>query len=194
MGVFDLRPLRWFLVAVAVSAAILGLAYGAGIVLRILYPLPYTELIGDAAARYDLDPFLVAAVIRVESRFFEGAVSEPGARGLMQVLPDTGRWVAEQIGIGDFRPAMLFDPRTNITIGTWYLAYLRVEFGDNPTAALAAYNAGRGTVLEWLDGGVWDGTAEALERIPYPETRVFVERVLRDREIYNVLYAGSFNR
>jgi len=156
---------------------------------RWLYPLPYSESVFAAAARHGLDPLLVAAVIRVESRFHPGAVSAAGARGLMQVLPGTGEWVAGRIGLRGFRAEMLYDPAVNVAIGTWYLAYLRDEFGGSVPASLAAYNAGRQVVAEWLAAGLWDGSERSADRIPFPETRRFVRAVLRDYRVYRLLYA-----
>lgn len=173
--------LRGALLALAVATA--GIA-----LLRSLYPLPYRDLVAAAAARHGLDPCLVAAVIRVESRFHPGAVSSVGARGLMQVLPETGAWVAGRMGLQPFRAEMLYDPAVNVAIGTWYLAYLRDEFGGSLPASLAAYNAGRQPVRQWLAAGLWDGSERGLARVPYPETRRFVRWVLRDYRVYRLLY------
>ncbi len=175
-------PFPLLLVAVAaVAAAFLGA--------RWLYPLHYRDLVFAAAVRHGLDPWLVAAVIRVESRFNPGAVSSAGARGLMQVLPGTGEWVAGRIGLRAFRAEMLYDPEVNVAIGTWYLAHLRDEFGGSVPASLAAYNAGRQVVAEWLAAGLWDGSERGAGRIPFPETRRFVRAVLRDYRVYRLLYA-----
>lgn len=180
-------------------AALGGLVFGALLGIRWLYPFPYRDIIVAQSGRLGLDPRLVAAVIRVESRFFPGAVSSVGARGLMQVLPETGRWAAGRLGLTGFRSEMLYDPVVNITIGTWYLAHLLDQFeGRAPAAgarlptglpaALAAYNAGRQVVDAWLAVGVWDGTEAGANRIPFPETRAFVRRVLRDYRVYRALY------
>lgn len=180
------------LLAAALAAALLAVALWG--LARLLYPLPYRDLIFAAAARHGLDPLLVAAVVRVESRFHPGAVSSVGARGLMQVLPGTGEWVAGRIGLEPFRADLLYDPEVNLAIGTWYLAYLQDEFGGRLPAALAAYNAGRETVRRWLAAGEWDGEARTLGRVPYPETRRFVRLVLRDYRIYRFLYAPARDR
>lgn len=183
------RALRIALLAVVLAATT---GYGAAAAARWLYPLAHDEVIAADAARNGLDPFLVAAVIRVESRFLPEAVSEVGARGLMQVLPATGRWVAAQIGIPRYRDDMLFDPAVNIAIGTWYLAYLRAEFDGGLPASLAAYNAGRHNVRQWLASGRWDGSERGLAAVPFPETRLFVHRVLWDYRVYSRLYRDRF--
>ncbi len=155
---------------------------------RSAYPLTYYEYIAASAARYQVDPFLVAAVIKVESKFDPHAVSSQGARGLMQIMPATGLWAAQQMGLKDFEEGMLFDPQTNIQIGTWYLANLSREFDGALPLVIAAYNGGRGKVNSWLSTGVWDGTYAGREAIPYAETRAFLKRVLDNYEGYRNLY------
>lgn len=166
------------------GSALLGLR----VVAYTLYPFPYREVITAEARANDLEPLLVAAVIRVESKFQPDRVSSRDARGLMQVVPETGLWVAEQMNIGPIEADDLFDVEVNVAIGTWYLASLRDEFDQNLVAALAAYNGGRGNVNHWMEEGVWDGHLDTLDRIPYRETREFVRRVLDDYQIYRWLY------
>ena len=162
---------------------------------RIFYPLHYREIIVEHSDRNDLEPQLVAAVIRVESNFNSAAVSKKGARGLMQIMPQTGTWIAGQMGMDDFAPEKLFDPMVNITMGTWYLRDLYRSFNDNAYAALAAYNGGRGHVSRWLEEGIWDGSKENINDIPFSETRNFVMRVKRAYHRYHQLYdAKEFNR
>ncbi len=155
---------------------------------RSMYPLAYYEHIAKNAASYKVDPYLVAAVIKVESKFDPDAVSSQGARGLMQIMPATGVWAAEQLGLENFEEGMLFDPMINIQIGTWYLANLSREFDDKLPLVIAAYNGGRGTVNSWVKSGTWDGTYERREDIPYAETRAFLKKVLDNYEGYRNLY------
>lgn len=159
---------------------------------RLIYPLVYKELIVEHARRHNLEPQLVAAVIRVESNFYSEAESPKGARGLMQIMPQTGAWAAAQAGINDFTPDQLFDPWTNIYLGTWYLHDLKRSFNENIYAVLAAYNGGRGHVKRWLEEGVWDGSRENLEDIPFAETRSFVLKVERAYRRYLELYKDEF--
>jgi len=156
------------------------------------YPTPYKDLVTQYCAEHNVDPFLVTALMRVESRFRPHVVSEKGARGLMQVMPDTGRWVAEELGIDGFDPEMLHDPRVNLRIGTWYLASLEREFGGDKVLVLAAYNAGRGNVRKWLDTSRWTGRIEEIESIPFPETREYVRKVLSLYEAYVRVYDGQW--
>lgn len=154
---------------------------------RLLYPTPYKEAVFFYASQHGLDPFLVLALIRTESKFYPLAVSSTGAKGLMQLMPDTASWVAERLGT-EFEEERLFDPEYNIRLGTWYLAYILKEFDGNLVAALAAYNGGKQKVREWLVTGTWSGSTQDLDRIPFLETRGFVRRVLRDYSIYYWLY------
>ncbi|MDQ7794891.1 MAG: lytic transglycosylase domain-containing protein [bacterium] len=179
-------------IALMVLAVVAGWTF-----LRWQYPLLYEDVIRHHAAELGLDPMLVAAVIRVESRFRPDAVSPKGALGLMQVMPDTGRWIASQFEMDDFSPEMLLDPFLNIRFGTWYLAHLQEEFRGDTVMALAAYNGGRSRVREWARAADWipgegrvDGEATSfpLGLIPQGETRDFVIRVVRDHSLYRHLY------
>lgn len=153
-------------------------------VLYGLYPYPYRDAIEAAAARHGLDPLFLAAVIRTESRFRPDAVSPRGAMGLMQLLPATARELAGPA----FDPAELLAPETNIELGARYLAQLTERFGGRTAAALAAYNGGQANVRAWLAQGLWDGTYEDAARIPFVETRRFVQRVELARRMYGWLY------
>lgn len=172
---------------------LLVVALVAVALLRWAYPLHYRDAIAAHAAGAGLDPALVAAVIRVESGFDPQAVSPRGARGLMQVMPATGEWVASQIGVTGFEVADLHDPETNIEIGTWYLADLLRTFDGDLVLALAAYNGGRGNVSRWLEdqtqAAVREGSLDQrLAAIPFAETRRFVRRVLDGYRVYRLLY------
>ncbi|QIA26451.1 lytic transglycosylase domain-containing protein [Thermaerobacter sp. PB12/4term] len=156
-------------------------------VLYAAYPVPMAALIQREARACGLDPLLVAAVIRRESGFEPRAVSSRGARGLMQLMPETGAWAASRLGIEGFHPDRLFEPEVNLRLGCWYLAYLLDRFGGDPVAALAAYNGGEGTVEDWMARGHWH-PAQGPGEIPFPETRHFVAGVLRDYRVYRWLY------
>ncbi len=158
---------------------------------RYAYPLPYYEYIAESAARHQVDPFLVAAIIKVESKFDPKAVSPRDARGLMQIMPATGVWAAGMMGLRDYTEDMLFDPMFNIEIGTWYLANLKKEFDGRLPLVIAAYNGGRGKVNAWMGEGVWDGTYENREGIPYTETRAFLQRVLDNYQEYRSIYTRT---
>ena len=172
-------------------AAVALLAWGARAAVYSAFPIPYRAAVLQGAAAGGIDPRLVVSVMRVESRFRPGAVSGAGAVGLMQVTPPTGAWVAAQrAGNAPFEAAMLRDPGYNVSVGSWYLGYLIRLFGGRVPPALAAYNAGTGPVQRWLRSGRWDATSGGATTIPYPETRLFVQRVLATYAIYRALYPG----
>lgn len=156
-----------------------------------IFPFPYRQTVEDHALRRGLDPFLVAAVIRTESKFRPRALSPQGAQGLMQMMPDTARWVAQASGEGDFALEQLNDPEVSVRFGTWYLASLRREFQGNEILMLAAYNGGRGTVRQWMAQYGWTMDFRDVQAIPYGETREYVERVLASKEKYAQLYGSK---
>ena len=158
---------------------------------RLFYPIPYRDLIRQYSQENKVDPFLVAAIIKTESKFDPKVKSQRGAIGLMQVMPETGQWIAEQIKLESFESKDLLDEETNIRLGTWYVANLLKQFKQE-IVAISAYNAGRGNVKRWIDDGVWDGTAENLEHIPFGETRSYVKKVVNYRQTYKEIYDNKF--
>jgi len=151
------------------------------------FPLQYEELIFYYSELRDLDPFLVMGLIRAESTFRSHVTSPVGASGLMQIMPTTGEWLAERMGIS-FTEDDLFRPAYNIRMGTYYLRLLINMFGYIDTA-LAAYNGGMGNVTNWLSDDRYSADGATLHTIPFPETREYVERVNRYTEIYRELYS-----
>lgn len=122
----------------------------------LVYPLEYDYIVREYARVNGVRPSLVAAVVLAESKFKDNASSHRGASGLMQIMPETGEWIAEETGMVGFKPEMLNDVSTNLRMGTWYLAYLLREYDGNTVLALAAYNAGHGYVDEWMKEYGWD--------------------------------------
>jgi soluble lytic murein transglycosylase len=155
---------------------------------QYIYPFPKKQAVFYYAEHNDLDPYLVAAVIRTESKFFSEARSVKGAIGLMQIMPETGRWVAGEINYPDFSTEDLYDPDINIRFGTWYLASLKGEFQANENLMLAAYNGGRGNVKQWMRQFSWSENFREVDQIPFRETREYVKKVLDAREKYRKLY------
>ncbi len=154
---------------------------------RILFPQPYWSTILAESSRNNLDPYLVASLIRQESEFNPSAISGANAFGLMQLLPSVGRQMAREEGIGPIATRQLLDPVLNIRLGTRYLRQLLDHFGNVPEYALAAYNAGENRVTDWQSAGPYSGMDEFVESIPFTETRGYVESILRNREIYHEL-------
>ena len=154
---------------------------------RILFPEPYWETIRAESARNNLDPYLVASLIRQESEFNSSAISHANAFGLMQLLPSVGRQMAREEGLGAIAPRQLLDPVLNIRLGTRYLRMVMDHFGGVPEYALAAYNAGESRVADWQAAGPYTGLDEFVESIPFTETRGYVEAILRNREMYRAI-------
>ena len=131
---------------------------------------------------------MIYAVIKVESKFDERIESHQGARGLMQVMPETARWVSQELKYQNFHEDMLFEPEHNIMMGSWYLRYLLKQFNGNLVTALAAYNGGETNVKKWLNNGTWSGSFNDLANIPFKETRNYVYKVFMDYNTYKELY------
>ncbi len=157
---------------------------------QLVFPRPYwSELTADAQS-HDLDPYLVAALIRQESEFNPGAVSRANAYGLMQLLPSTGKQLAKQQGEKHFATSELLDPATNLRLGTADLRKSIDRYSGQIEYALAAYNAGDVPVRNWIAANNYKDIAEWVESIPYTETREYVQSILRNREVYRAVYAG----
>lgn len=146
-------------------------------VLALSFPLQVVDLVKETDPAVS-DPYLVAAVMREESRFNPRAVSITGALGLMQIMPQTGRTLARELGEEDFDSKELFDPKTNIRYGSRYLDELSKLFDNNAILAIAGYNAGPNAAARWKDA-YRVAPDEFIESIPYPETRLYTKRVLK---------------
>lgn len=158
------------------------------------YPTAYTGLIAQYAEEYDLDPYLVTAIMRCESSNDPEAVSNVGAVGLMQVMPDTGEWIAHKLGMDDsYDASLLYDPDTNIRFGCWYLNFLNNRFERDVKQVVAAYNAGHKSVEGWLADARFSSGGELLS-IPYEETARYYEKVMAAYENYRALYPELFSR
>jgi soluble lytic murein transglycosylase len=154
--------------------------------LRLRYPTPFQAQVRSATQQLGVEPALVFAVMHQESRFSPDAASTAGARGLMQVMPNTGRWLAKEHGWSGFDPAWLDEPPRNIALGTRYLRQLRSDLGS-PVLAVAGYNAGPGRAIAWRGPRALEGAVYA-ESIPFAETRDYVKRVMTAWLHYGELY------
>jgi soluble lytic murein transglycosylase len=161
---------------------------------RILFPEPWWDTITAESAKNNLDPYLVASLIRQESEFSPTAISHANAYGLMQLLPSVGKAMARQEGISHFDTFQLLDPVTNIRLGTRYLRQTLDKFGGETVYGLAAYNAGDERVLDWQAAGPYQGLDEFVESIPFTETREYVEAIERNEETYKAIDAFSGSR
>lgn len=154
--------------------------------LKRIYPLKYEAIIKEQAERFDLEPYLIAALIHVESKWRVNAVSAKGATGLMQLMPDTAAWIAQQLEL-EYNEQDLLDPEINIMLGCWYINYLSKRF-PSFTAALAAYNGGQGNVQSWLAEDKWDGSFESVSDIPFWETRSYLRKLSYTWDLYRRIY------
>ncbi|MCB2292509.1 lytic transglycosylase domain-containing protein [Clostridium algoriphilum] len=157
-------------------------------IFKIFYPLKYDDQIIKYSQRYDVDPCLVAAVIRAESNFDGNAVSHRGAYGLMQIMPDTAQWIATNMKLKKFNVDKLYDNEINIAMGCWYIHNLNNEFNGNIDLVLAAYNGGRGNVQKWLKNPAYSSDGKTLINIPFGETDKYVKKVKTNYNIYFKLY------
>jgi soluble lytic murein transglycosylase len=158
---------------------------------RFIYPIHYQNEIKLATTENQIDPFLITAIMRVESNFKPDKVSSKGAIGLMQIMPNTAEWIINSWGPSVSSQDIsirIRNPNENIQVGAMYISTLQKQFEyelarmdskeDRIALAAAAYNAGPGNVSKWINDGVWDGTYEQSSLIPFGETRHFVQRTL----------------
>jgi soluble lytic murein transglycosylase len=160
---------------------------------QVLFPLVYWDLIKKHANTYDLDPYVMAALINQESTFDPAAKSTANAWGLMQVVPSTGRQLARALGIRRFSTASLTHPETNIRLGMLYFSRLVRQFGG-AYYALASYNAGTSRVVRWRAERPGVAEDEFIDDIPFPETQNYVKRILGTAEDYRMLYGDTRRR
>src|SRR5688572_22785755 len=188
--VFRRRLLLVLVVVGASIAAAAALAPWADDAVQevVTLPLRHEDVIRQQAADKDLDPALIAGVIFAESHFRD-QTSHAGAKGLMQLMPDTADFIAQKSGGTAFEQQDLATPQVNIAYGTWYLRYLLDRYDGSEPLALAAYNAGHGTVDGWLADAAAGGRGFKVADIPYPETRAYVGKVLDARADYRREYA-----
>ena len=178
-------------VAAAAGSALLLAPWADEAVQEVVtLPLRHEDIIRQQAHDKDLDPALIAGVIFAESHFRD-QTSHAGAKGLMQLMPDTADFIAQKSGGIAFEQQDLAMPQVNIAYGSWYLRYLLDRYDGSEPLALAAYNAGHGTVDGWLADAAATGRGFKVADIPYPETRAYVSKVLDARDDYRHEYANE---
>lgn len=160
---------------------------------KYFFPLAYSEAVASNSKYRKVDPFFVNGIIRQESLFDSKALSPAGARGLMQIMPATGKKLYPKTKLKKpFKIDVLFEPDLNIRLGVKYVSQLNKRFGGNGTHILISYNAGPHVLKKWLKRfGHLNDLDVFIESIPYPETRRYVKHVLRNRGIYSTLYSPS---
>ena len=153
------------------------------------YPVYFEDTVREYAGKYEIHHLLVLAIIREESRFNPSSESVARAKGLMQIIPSTGEWLAQKINLEDFTEELLFSPEVNINLGCWYISYLEERFAGDPTLIISSYNAGQGTVSNWIEQYKYNRSDldNFVENIPYEETREYVKKVMKSYQMYKKL-------
>ncbi len=160
---------------------------------RLAYARGYRRLVENYAHQYGLTSNLIYSVIQEESRFRPEARSRMNAIGLMQIIPGTGKRIAESTGFFPFKQKHLYDPDINIGFGSFYLESLIQQFQGNIPLALAGYNGGPHNVTKWLSNSDWEEIDQFVEDIPFQETREYVKKVLNSYAVYNRVYGGELD-
>ena len=182
------KKLLIFIIIILIICVFLGLFKDK--ILKIIYPTTYEEVVSVYAEEYNVEKNLIFAVIKAESDFDENAVSHRDAIGLMQIMEETAKDVAQRYNIEiDYNNAKqeISNVQNNINIGTKYLSVLLEKY-QNKEVALAAYNAGIGNVDNWIQKGIIKSDGSDIENVPYKETNNYVRKILRNYKIYQELY------
>lgn len=173
---------------------IVGIAFALDVptrVMKLLYPIKYENFVEENSKKYNIDKYLIYAVIKAESNFNETAESREGAKGLMQLMYNTAKDIlkkTDEIPIKeDELKSKILEPQYNIALGTKYISLLLEQYG-NLELALAAYNAGIGNVNNWVEQGIIQKDGSDIENVPFKETNNYVRKILRDYKIYKELY------
>jgi len=159
-----------------------------------IYPLEYKDELCAAAEEFSLDPCLVAGLVYCESTFRPDAISRVGAVGLGQIMPETGQWLAEKLGIEDYDEEMLTDPQINLRMCCWYLRFLLDRYDGRQQEALTAYNAGQGQVDKWLADPELSADGKTLDEIPGVEAKEYAAKVMKMYEKYCEIYGDVLGR
>lgn len=154
------------------------------------YPMEYLSIIRENAAEQGLEPEYVSAVILAESSYNPNAVSAVNAQGLMQIMPDTGAWIAGKFD-EEYAEGCLFDPETNIRYGCWYLGWLLRRYDGDKVCATAAYHSGHGKVDRWLANPAYSADGRNLISMEESNASIYVDKVMRYYEKYLEIYAGD---
>ena len=174
---------------ISVVLTICVLFAGVKFAVKQIYPVKYIDYINKYSEIYNVDSYLLMSVIKAESNFDTSAVSSKAATGLMQITEDTANWIAQRLCFDDFEYEKdILNPEININMGSFYIDYLNDMYGGRIECVLAAYNAGFNKVDEWLSNPDYSKDGVSLDKIPYPETERYVNKVDNNYKIYKLLY------
>lgn len=161
------------------------------IILQNIYPKKYEEYVEKYAEENNIDPLLIFSIIKAESNFKENAESSSGAVGLMQLMEETAKEIAESMDEPILEKEDLKEVETNIKIGIKYYSILQKNYDGNMLLALTAYNAGIGNVNTWIKNGIIKSDGSDIENIPYKETNMYVRKIIRNYKMYNKIYTKN---
>ncbi len=178
--------MKYFYSVFSLAILVTILAFSLSCLNGYFYPVKYKDEITISAQEFGLDPALVAAVANVESGYNSNAKSSKGAVGIMQLLPSTAKWLADNLG-EQYSENLLYNPSYNIRLGSYYLSYLTKYFEDEK-AAICAYNAGQTNVRSWLTNPEYSTDQTSLTKIPYPETQNYLSKVQKNIHYYQKRY------
>ncbi|HBB29710.1 MAG TPA: lytic transglycosylase [Clostridiales bacterium] len=163
-------------------------------VLKKFFPTDYQEIVTTYAEKYNLDPYLVYSIIKVESGFDASAKSYKGAIGLMQIMPQTGEYISNLLGEQGFTEGKLYDPEINIRYGTYYFSKLYKNYYEDLDMALAAYNGGEGNVRRWIREDSEGKKYIDMNDLMFEETRKYLYKVKKNYLFYRYIYENyGFN-
>ena len=186
-----MKRLLKFLITLLILASIIFVLFKAikidDIIMKKIYPLKYNEYVEKYSKEYNIDKYMVYAIIKAESNFNKNAKSNSDAIGLMQIMESTAVETADKMNI-EVTKEDLFEPELNINIGLGYFTYLLDYYDNNYLLAIIAYNAGIGNVDKWLKQEIIKKDGTDIENVPFKETNNYVRKILRDYEIYKELY------
>ncbi len=158
------------------------------IIMKKIYPMDYSEYVYSYSSKHGLDSLLIFAIIKAESNFKPNSISNSNAKGLMQLMESTASEIASKLEIEYKENESIYDPETNIMIGTAYFKELLDIYNGNQLLAMTAYNAGIGNVDKWINNGIIKKDGSDIENIPFKETNNYVRKIIRDYRIYQELY------
>ena len=187
-----MKRLLKFLITLLILASIIFILFIVlkidDIIMKKLYPLKYSEYVEKYAEEYNMDKYMVYAIIKAESNFKKDAKSSSGAKGLMQLMDATAEEMANKIDTSVAEEESLFDPEKNIMIGVRYYSELLDMYEGNMLLALTAYNAGIGNVNSWITQGIIKKDGSDIENIPYKETNMYVRKIINNYKMYQKIY------
>ena len=159
---------------------------------KLSYPLAYPNLVSKASKEFSISPFILLALMRQESAFLKNAQSIANAKGLMQILPKTGKLLAKRLKINDFKVKNLNMPHISIHFGAYYLSELLKKFQGHIVLAIGSYNSGPKAMGRFIKRYSHLSTDEFIETIPFKETRYYIKHVISNLSIYNQIYENKF--